>query len=134
MWVADCTALTTTSLIESVLKLYQWASFQVMEVCTNHKFKTFLQVLKDNGGSFMTNLANAQEHVPEAENNNHVHKECTCAICDGIPYKMLTQTVLCYMVMETTVKLKYFTAKGNCSNYFSLREILHLVKLDYKKN
>ena len=50
----------------------------------------------------MTNLANAQEHVPESEHNNHVHKGCTCAIYDGIPYKMLTQTVLCYMVRETT--------------------------------
>ena len=38
------------------------------------------------------------------------------------------------MVMETTAKLNYFRAKGGCSNYFSLREILHHVKLDYKKH
>ena len=36
------------------------------------------------------------------------------------------------MVMETAAKLNYFPAKGGCSNYFSLREILHHVKLDYK--
>ena len=35
MWVADCNAPTIASLVESVLKLYQWASFQVMEVCTS---------------------------------------------------------------------------------------------------
>ena len=38
------------------------------------------------------------------------------------------------MVMETASKLNYFPAKGGCSNYFSLREILHHVKLDYKKH
>ena len=38
------------------------------------------------------------------------------------------------MVMETAAKLNYFPAKGACSNYFSPREILHHVKLDYKKH
>ena len=64
MWVADHTAPTITSLVESVLKQYQQASFQVMEVCADCKFKPVLQVLQDSGWSFMTNLANAQEHVP----------------------------------------------------------------------
>ena len=36
IWVADHTAPTITSLI---LKLYQWASFQVTEVCADHAFK-----------------------------------------------------------------------------------------------
>ena len=38
------------------------------------------------------------------------------------------------MVMETAAKLNYFPAKGGHSNYFSPREILHHVKLDYKKH
>ena len=67
--IVDHTAPTITSLVESVLKLYQWAGFQVMQVCTSCKFKP---VLQDDGWSFMTNLANAQEHVPEAEHNNHI--------------------------------------------------------------
>ena len=67
MWVADCTAPTIASLVESVLKLYQLAGFQVTEVCANCEFKPVLQVLQDGGWSFMTNLANAQEHVAEAE-------------------------------------------------------------------
>ena len=72
MWVADCTAPTITSLVESILKLSQWAGFQVMEVCTNCEFKPVLQVVQDDRWSFMTNLANTQEHVPEAECNNHI--------------------------------------------------------------
>ena len=35
MWVADHTAPTIASLVESVLKLYQWASFQATEVLLN---------------------------------------------------------------------------------------------------
>ena len=92
MWVADHTAPTIASLVEFILKLYQWGGFQVTEVCNDHEFKPVLQVLQDNGWSFMTNLANAQEHVPEAECNNHILKECICTTCHGIPYKMLTHS------------------------------------------
>ena len=134
MWVADHTAPTFTSLVESILKLYQWASFEVMEVCADCKFKPVLQVLQDSGWSFLTNLANTQEHVHEAECNNCILKEHICTTYDGIPYKILPQTVICYMVMETAAKSNYFPAKGGCSHYFSLREILHHVKLDYKKH
>ena len=43
MWVTDHTAPTIESLVESILKLSQWASFQVMEVCANCEFKPVLQ-------------------------------------------------------------------------------------------
>ena len=89
MWVADHIASTITSLVESILNLYQCVSFQVMEVCADHEFKPVLQVLQDDGWSFMTNLANALEHVPEAEHNNHIIKEHIHAIYHGIPCKML---------------------------------------------
>ena len=75
MWVADHTTPSIASLVESVLKLYQWAGFQVMQVCADCQFKPVLQVLQDSGWTFMTNLANAQEHVPEAEHNNLILKE-----------------------------------------------------------
>ena len=82
----------------------------------------------------MTNLADAQEHVPEAKHNNCVLKEPIHATYHRIPYKMLPRTVICYVVIQTAAKLNYFPAKGGCSNYFILREILHHVKLDYKKH
>ena len=89
MWVADPTAPTITSLVESILKLYQQASFQVMDVCADLKFKPVLKVLRDSRWSFMTNLANAQEHVPESEHSNHILKECIHTTYHGIPYKMI---------------------------------------------
>ena len=134
MWMADHTGPTISNLVESVLKLNHKAGFQVMEVCADNKFKPVLHILQDNGWSFMTNLANAQEHVPEDKCNNHILKECICTTYHGIPYKMLPQTIICYMVMETTATLYYFPAKGGCSNYFSLQEILLRVKLDHKKH
>ena len=33
MWVEDCNVPTITSLVESILKLYQWAGFQVTSLC-----------------------------------------------------------------------------------------------------
>ena len=38
------------------------------------------------------------------------------------------------MVMETAVKLNNYPTKGGCLNYFRPREILHHVKLNYKKH
>ena len=46
MWVADCTAPTITSLVESILKLYQRAGFQVTEVCADHEFNPVLRSSK----------------------------------------------------------------------------------------
>ena len=89
MWVADHTAPTITSLVASVLKLYQQAGFQITEVCADHEFKPVLQVLQDNGWSFATNLDNAQEHEPEVEHNNCILKEHIHATYHGILYKML---------------------------------------------
>ena len=132
MWVTEHTVPTIASLVESILKLCQEASFQITEACTDHDFKPVLQVLQDDGWSFTRNLANTQEHFPEAEHNNHILKECICTTYHGIPYKMLPQTIICYMVMETAAKLNYFPAEGGCSNYFSRREILYHVKLNYK--
>ena len=134
MWVADHQVPTNASLVESMFKLYQWASFQVTEVCADHKFKPVLQVLQDHEWSFITNLDNAQEHVPDTEHNNCILKKCIQTTYHGIPYQQLPCTITCYMVMETTVKLNYFPTKCGCSNYFRPREILCHVKLNYKKH
>ena len=87
MWVADHSPATIASLVESVLKLYHMAGFQVTIICIDQEFKPVLHVLQDDGWSFTTNLASAQEHVPEAEQNNHILKECIHNTYHGIPYK-----------------------------------------------
>ena len=102
MLVADCQVPTVA------FKLNQRASFHITEVCADHKLKPVLQLLQDDESSFTTNLANAQEHIPEAEHNNCILKEQSCTTYCGIPYKQLPHTVICYVVMETEVKLIYF--------------------------
>ena len=88
MWVANCMAPTIATLVESVLNCINRLASKLWK-CANCKFKPVHLVLQDGGWSFMTNLANTQEHVPEAECNNHVLNECICATYHGIPYKML---------------------------------------------
>ncbi len=134
MWLPTRTVNDITSLVKSLLKLYQAASFRVAEVSGDQEFKPVLKALQEDGWSFKTNLASAQEHVPEAERNNRVLKERIRATYHGVPYKALPRAVLVYLVMEAAAKLNYFPAKGGCSNYFSPREILHHVKLDYKRH
>ena len=48
MWVANHMAPTISNLVESVLKLYKRASFHVMEVCADCKFKPVLHILPDS--------------------------------------------------------------------------------------
>ena len=105
IWVANHMAPTIANLVESVLKLYHQAGFQVTEACADHEFKPVLHILQDSGWSFMINLANAQEHVPEADHNNCSSRAYLHHLA-WIPYKMLPQTTICYMVMETAAKLK----------------------------
>ena len=130
MWVADQTAPTIANLVESELKLYSRAGFQVKEVYANCKFKPVLHILYDCGWFFTTNLANAQEHVPEAEHNNHVLKEHICTTYHGIQNKVLPRT----HGNGDCSKVKLLPAKCGCLKYFSPWEILHHVKLDYKKH
>ena len=92
MWVAGHNAHTITSLVESIFKLYQQASFQVTKVCADHEFKPVLKGLQDDEWFFMTNLAHVQEHVLEAECNNHVLKEHIGTTYHGIPYQQLPHT------------------------------------------
>ena len=81
--------------------------------------------------SFKTNYASAQEHVPQAERNNRVIKERVRAAYHYSPFKKLPRKVLKYLVMECTRKLNFFPVKGGVSNYYSPREIIHKVPLDY---
>ena len=58
MWVADHNPTSFSSQVDSIFKLYHQAGFQVTKVCADQ------------------DLANAQEHVPETECNNHILKVC----------------------------------------------------------
>ena len=102
--------ITTTiaPLVESVLNLYQQASFQVSKICNDHEFKPVLNILLDDGWLFITNLSNAQEHVPEAQQNNHILKEHIHAT------SIHTTPTYCYMLHGDGDhgKIKLLTRQG----------------------
>ena len=83
MWVADCTAPTITSLAESVLKLGPAFKSQKSALIANSS-QFSKSSNQDGGESFMTNLANAQEHVPEAECNNCILRSVFVSLIMGL--------------------------------------------------
>ena len=73
-WVKDRTIKTYLETIEKVIQLYKPADFKVIQIRCNNKFKPLKEKLKDKY-AIEVNLANPNEHVPEAERNNRVIKE-----------------------------------------------------------
>ena len=80
------------------------------------------------------NLANAQEHVPEAERNNRTIKERVRAVFHSLPFRAIPKIMIKHLVMDSARKLNFFPANGGISKYYSPREILHQRKLDYQKH
>jgi hypothetical protein len=90
-------------------------------------------VLLTNFGIDM-NIANPQEHVPEAKRNNRVIKERVRVTYHRLPYKQITKTMTKILVMDSAKKLNFFPAKHGISEYYSPRMILHQRNFDYTKN
>jgi hypothetical protein len=80
------------------------------------------------------NYANPQEHVPEAERNNRVLKECVRAAYHRLPCNCLPRLLVKTLVTESAKKLNFFPAKNGISQYYSPRMILHERNLDYDKH
>ena len=53
------------------------------------------------------NLTSAQEHVPEAENNNRRIKERVRATYHQLPYKHLCKALVIMIVMESAKKMNF---------------------------
>ena len=80
------------------------------------------------------NFTSAQEHVPEAENNNRRIKERVRAAYHNLPYKHLCKTLVIMMVMEGAKKMNFFPANNGVSKYYSPRMILLKKNIDYEKH
>ena len=65
------------------------------------------------------NCAAAEEHVPEAKNNNKVLKEYTRVGYHAPPFKALPHKMTKYLVTKCAKKLNFFPPKGGISPYFS---------------
>jgi hypothetical protein len=129
-FIPDREIATYTTAFTVVLKIYQRAGFRVRHVNADREFIPVLNDMRDEFG-FIPNIATAHEHVPEVERSIRVVKERCRATIHGNPFKSLPRILLKSVVQECTRKLNYFPAKGGCSLYYSPREILHELKLNY---
>jgi hypothetical protein len=80
------------------------------------------------------NFTNAQDHVPEAERNNHTIKERIRAAYHRLPYKAIPRIMINYLAMIQANKLNLFPVKGGISKYYSPCMILNQANLDYTKH
>ena len=119
------------SALIDILNIFSHAGLPMWCILADQEFKPLLNCMRDTY-KFEPNYANAQEHVPEAERNNCIIKECIRAVYHQSPFKVLPQIVIQYLVIEAAWKLNFFPAKGGCSDYYSLHEILHHAKLNYQ--
>jgi hypothetical protein len=129
----DQTIKTYLETIEKVIQLYKSADFKVIQIRCDNKFKPLKETLKDKYG-IEVNLANPNEHVPEAERNNRVIKERVRATYHRLPYNNLPKVLVKMMVTKAAKKLNFFPSKSGVSTYYSPRMIVHKKPLDYNKH
>ena len=98
--------------LDQVIRIYKKASFKVAILYGDKEFKPLKDIVYDKYKSAL-NCSCAQEHVPEAKNNNKVIKEHTQVAYYATPFQAITQLMTKYFVMEATRKLNFFTLKRN---------------------
>jgi len=100
-WVPDRTMESYIIHLENVIQIYQQAGFQVTTVSCNHEYSPLMTHFINKFG-IKANYASAQEHIPEAECNNQVIKECIRAGFHALPFKAIPKIMIKYLAMEAT--------------------------------
>ncbi|MEN9849167.1 MAG: hypothetical protein RL368_1907, partial [Pseudomonadota bacterium] len=118
--------------LDHILEIYQNAGFNVKRIFGDNEFKPLKHFLSNM--NIILNICSAHEHVPEIERSIRVIKERVRATYHDLPFKKLSTVMWKYIVMESTRKLNYFPATDGISQYYSPREILHAIPLDYEKS
>ena len=77
-YVKHQTAGVYGEVLGQVFRVYNTGGFQITTVQFDNEFCPLIKPLADYFNVVM-NFANAQEHVPEAECNNRIIKECVRA-------------------------------------------------------
>lgn len=129
-WIPTRKIETYQECLETVFKLYRKAGFKITMICADMEFEQLLARMHEEF-DFLPNIASAQEHVPIVERSIRTLKERCRATLHGNPYNLLPRVLIKSVVQECTRQLNFFPAKGGCSAYYSPREIMHEIKLDY---
>jgi hypothetical protein len=119
--------------LDQILRHYNQAGFVIRTIHCNGEFRGMMEKVEDDLVVDM-DFTNAQDHVPEAERNNHTIKERIRAAYHGLPYKAIPRIMINYLAMIQANKLHLFPVKGVVSTYYSPRMILNQTNLDYTKH
>jgi hypothetical protein len=96
--------------LKDIINLYNKAKFNITKIKCNNKFHPLKDAILKHY-DIVTNFANPQEHVPEAECNNQIIKEQICASYHQLPFQQLTKTMTKILVMDLAKKLIFFWPK-----------------------
>jgi len=121
---------TYKDIIVAIMQVYHNNGFKVTKITSDREFKPMVDSIPNVRG----NYANALEHVPVAERNNRTIQERTRCSFHSLPFRAISKLMIKYLVIEAARKLNYFPPKGGISQYYSPREIIHRVKLDYARH
>ena len=82
-----------------MLKTYKRAQFKVTTMYADNKFQVLWDFIEDEYKAWL-NCTAANEHVPEAENNNKILKEQACTGYHALPFKALPHKMMKYLVIN----------------------------------
>ncbi|KAL7562162.1 hypothetical protein ACA910_020358 [Epithemia clementina (nom. ined.)] len=119
--------------LKDVFRIYNAAGFCITKIHVDNEFRTLRENLM-NLENIEIKLANAQEHVPEAERNIRVMKERVRATFHRLPFTKITKIMTQMLVMECAKQLNFFPSKDSVSTQYSPRMILHHEPLDYQRH
>jgi hypothetical protein len=111
---------------DQILRHYNRAGFVIRTIHCDGEFCGLMEMVED--------FTNAQDHVPEAEQNNRTIKDRIRAAYHRLPYKVIPRIMINYLAMIQANQLNIVPVKGGVSQYYSPRMILNQTNLDYIKH
>ncbi|KAL7577185.1 hypothetical protein ACA910_003520 [Epithemia clementina (nom. ined.)] len=121
------------SALKDVFRIYNAAGFRITKIHADNGFRTLREDLK-NLENIEIKLANAQEHVPEAERNIRIMKKRVRATFHRLPFTKITKIMTQMLVMECAKQLNFLSPKDSVSTQYSPRMIIHHEPLDYQRH
>jgi hypothetical protein len=115
--------------LDQILRHYNQARFVRRTIHCDREFRGMMEKVEDDLDVDM-NFTNAQDHVPEAEQNNRTIKERIRAAYHRLPYNAIPRIMINYLAMIPANKLNLFPMKGGVSKYYSPHMILNQTNLD----
>ena len=104
---------------EELLAVYRKGGFNITKTHCNNDFRKVMDpFLAKKYPTIKMNYAAAQEHVPQAEQNNCVIQERIQEAYHRFPFPYLPRILVKYLVMKSTKNLNLFTNKQGVSKYF----------------